>query len=82
MGVIKMAHDKYIGIYEIFGQSPYIHKREGEHSKLMYITTNTKIPKYVDGKESTDFYSKADLINIVNSISAFIDKNKEQPDGN
>jgi hypothetical protein len=52
----------------------------------MYITANTKIPKYVDGKESTDFYSKDDLINIVNSISAFIDKNidknKEQPDGN
>lgn len=77
-----MAHDKYIGIYEIFGQSPYIHKLEGEQSKLMYITANTKIPKYVDGKESTDFYSKADLINIVNSISAFIDKNQEQPDGN
>lgn len=75
-----MAHDKYIGIYEIFGQSPYIHKREGEHSKLVYITAATKIPKYVDGKESTDFYAMADLMNIVNSISAFIDQ--EQPDGN
>ena len=77
-----MANVKYIGMYDIFGQSPYIHKREGEHSKLVYITAATKIPKYVDGKESTDFYSKADLMNIVNSISVFIDKNQEQPDGN
>lgn len=75
-----MADVKYIGMYDIFDQSPYIHKREGEHSKLVYITAATKIPKYVDGKESTDFYSKADLMNIVNSISAFIDQ--EQPDGN
>ena len=75
-----MANVKYIGMYDIFGQSPYIHKFDDDQSKLMYISADTKIPKYVDGKESTDFYSKADLMNIVNSISAFIDQ--EQPDGN
>ena len=75
-----MANVEYIGMYDIFGQSPYIHILDDDQSKLMYITDDTKIPKYVDGKESTDFYSKADLMNIVNSISAFIDQ--EQPDGN
>ena len=77
-----MANVKYIGFYDVFGQSPYIHMLEDDKSKLMHISPDTKIPKYVDGKETTDFYSKADLINIVNSISAFIDKNTEQSDGN
>lgn len=77
-----MGNVKYIGLYEIFGQYPYIHMLDEDQSKLMYISADTKIPKYVDGKESTDFYSRDDLINIVNSISAFIDKNQEQPDGN
>ena len=73
---------KYIGLYDIFGQSPYIHMLGDNQSKLIHISADTKIPKYVDGKESTDFYSMSDLFNIVNSISAFIDKNQEQPDGN
>ena len=77
-----MANVEYIGMYDIFGQSPYIHKFEDDQSKLMYISADTKIPKYVDGKESTDFFSMDDLINMVNSISAFIDKNQEQSDGN
>ena len=77
-----MANVKYIGMYDIFGQSPYIHKLDDDQSKLMYISADTKIPKYVDGKESTDFYSADDLINIVNSISVFIDKNQELLDGN
>ena len=77
-----MANVKYIGMYDIFGQSPYIHMLDDDQSKLMHISADTKIPKYVDGKESADFYSMADLINIVNSISAFINKNQEQSDGN
>ena len=77
-----MSNVKYIGMYDVFGQSPYIHMLDEDQSKLMYISADTKIPKYVDGKESTDFYSMADLINIVNSISAFIDKKPEQSDGN
>lgn len=77
-----MANVKYIGMYDIFEQSPYVHMLVGEQSKLMHISPDIKIPKYVDGKESTDFYSKADLINIVSSISAFIDKYQEQSDGN
>ena len=77
-----MGNVKYIGMYDIFEQSPYIHMLEDDQSKLMYISADTKIPKYVDGKESADFYTMADLINIVNSISAFIDKNQEQSDGN
>lgn len=77
-----MANVKYIGMYDIFEQSPYIHKLDDDQSKLMYISADTKIPKYVDGKESTDFYSADDLINIVNSISVFIDKNQEPLDGN
>lgn len=77
-----MANVKYIGMYDIFGQSPYIHVLDDDQSKLMYITAATKIPKYVDGKESTDFYSADDLINIVNSISVYIDKKQEQSDGN
>lgn len=77
-----MANVKYIGMYDIFEQSPYVHMLDGDQSKLTYISADTKIPKYVDGKESTDFYSLDDLINIVNSISAFIDTNQEQSDGN
>ena len=77
-----MADVKYIGMYDVFGQSPYIHMLDDDKSKLMHISADTKIPKYVDGKETTDFYSKADLINIVNSISAFLDKKPEQSDGN
>ena len=77
-----MADVKYIGMYDVFEQSPYIHMLEDDQSKLMYISPDTKIPKYLDGEESTDFYTMADLINIVNSISAFIDKNTEQSDGN
>ena len=73
---------KYIGMYDIFGQSPYIHILDDDQSKLMYISADVKIPKYVDSKESTNFYSMDDIINIVNSISAFIDKNQEQADGN
>ena len=76
-----MGNVKYIGMYDVFGQSPYIHVLDEDQSKLMYIS-DTKIPKYVDGKESTDFYTMVDLINIVNSISAFLDKKPEQPDGN
>ena len=77
-----MANVKYIGMYDVFEQSPYIHMLEDDKSKLMYISPDTKIPKYVDGKESTDFYSMADIIDIVNSISAYIDKNQEHSDGN
>ena len=77
-----MSKVEYIGMYDIFGQSPYIHMLDDDQSKLMHISADTKIPKYVDGKESTDFYVMADLIAIVNSISAFIDKNQEQSDGN
>ena len=77
-----MGNVKYIGMYDVFGQSPYIHMLDEDQSKLMYISADTKIPKCVDGKESADFHSMADLINIVNSISAFIDKNTEQSDGN
>lgn len=77
-----MANVKYIGMYDIFGQSPYIHVLDDDQSKLMHFSADTKIPKYVDGKESTDFYTMDDLINIVNSISAFINKNQEQSDGN
>jgi len=77
-----MANVKYIGMYDVFEQSPYIHMLDDDDSKLMYIAADAKIPKYVDGEETTDFYSMADLINIVNSISAFIDKNTEQSDGN
>lgn len=77
-----MANVKYIGMYDIFGQSPYIHVLDEDQSKIMHISADTKIPKYVNGKESTDFYSMDDLINIVNSISAFINKNQEQSDGN
>ena len=77
-----MANVKYIGMYDVFEQSPYIHMLDDDQSKLMFISADTKIPKYVDGKESTDFYTMADLINIVNSISAFIDKSQEQSDGN
>lgn len=77
-----MVNVKYIGMYDIFGQSPYIHVLDEDQSKIMHISADTKIPKYVNGKESTDFYSMDDLINIVNSISAFINKNQEQSDGN
>ena len=77
-----MANVKYIGMYDVFEQSPYIHMLEDDQSKLLFISPDMKIPKYVDGKESADFYSMADLINMVNSISAFIDKNTEQSDGN
>lgn len=49
-----MAKVKYIGMYDIFGQSPYIHKRDEDQSKLMHISADTKIPKYVNGEESAD----------------------------
>ena len=77
-----MANVKYIGMYDIFEQSPYIHMMDDDQSKLMFISADVKIPKCFDGKESTDFYTMSDIINIVNSISAFIDKNTEQSDGN
>lgn len=49
-----MAKVKYIGMYDIFGQSPYIHKLDEDQSKLMHISADTKIPKYVNGEESAD----------------------------